>query len=180
MRRPNAPGKPALEHIFQNAITGRMHVNIETKSITSISMGPGNINAIISILIIYLLFRLYNNDYTVYIQRETIFVARIRLRRTSLVKRISLKNQKSKFSTCSPSFRPFRLIIPTSGIECKGKTPFDPMLLRPGDRHPPFGFRYPVLFWEVSIPKLRFPLGDAFRRRLALIGRVEFLDGFDI
>lgn len=38
IRMPNAGEKPALSHIFQNAIIGRISVNIEVKSITSISM----------------------------------------------------------------------------------------------------------------------------------------------
>jgi hypothetical protein len=53
MRRPNAPGKPALEHIFQNA-NGK---TAEIRSITTHSIPPGNPNAIIFILITSLLFR---------------------------------------------------------------------------------------------------------------------------
>ncbi|GEM_PF-5064719 len=41
INNPSGPGKPALEHIFQNAITGKILINADMNSIiTIISIGP--------------------------------------------------------------------------------------------------------------------------------------------
>jgi hypothetical protein len=52
IRRPNTPGKPALEHIFQNATAGKMHVNGKMSRIIIISQIPGMaLNAKMSVFI---------------------------------------------------------------------------------------------------------------------------------
>ena len=55
MSKPNAPGKPALEHILQNS-TGK---TAEIRSITIYSGPPGIPNAKISVLIVCLLLKFH-------------------------------------------------------------------------------------------------------------------------